>query len=156
MKKIIPILVLSLFLLQPAGMAYGAESPECLHIKNLFVDNAKQVDNVCKVEISRKNLNVSLEGEKVSPEMLELAFGANFERVGNTSVVTGEFALFPKEVNPVIDAFRKGDIEISALHNHWFEQPEVLYLHFQGSGDPKSLAETVKSAIDAATQQSAS
>lgn len=148
-KKVILILVLSLFLLRPVDMVYGAEHPECLLMEDLFTVKVREVNKVCKVEIPRKKLKVTLEGLKVSPEMLELAFGANFETVGNTSVVTGEFALLPKEVNPVIDALRKGDLEISALHNHWFEQPEVLYLHFQGTGDPESLAKTVKSAIDA-------
>ncbi len=148
-----PILILSLSLLCCADKTYGAGNPECLLFENVFGDNVKQMDKVCKVEISRKNPGFSLEGVKVSPELLEFSFGANFERVGNTTVVTGEFALFPQEANPVIDALRKGGIQITALHNHWFEQPMVLYLHFQGKGDPESLAQTVKSAIDVAQQK---
>lgn len=153
LKKIMPILILSLFLLCPANITYGAKKPECLMIENLFADNVKQVDKVCKVEVSRENFNISLEGVKVSPEMLELSFGANFERVGNTTLVAGEFALLPQEVNPVIDALRKGGIQITAIHNHWFEQPMVMYLHFQGKGETKSLAQTVKSAMDVTKQQ---
>ncbi|MEH7385910.1 DUF1259 domain-containing protein [Bacillus sp. JJ1521] len=147
MKGIIPILALSLFFLYPADK-YEAEQNECLLFENYFADHVKQMDNVCKVEVTRKNLNVSLEGVKLPPEMLGLSLNANYKRTGNTTIVLGEFALLPSEVNPVIDSLRKGGLQISAIHNHWFEQPMILYLHFQGKGDPESLAQTVKSAIE--------
>ncbi|MEH7378944.1 DUF1259 domain-containing protein [Bacillus sp. JJ1533] len=153
MKKIFSILMLGLFLISPANKSYGVTDNQCLLFKNLFGDHVKQMDKVCKVEISRKNLNVSIEGAKLSPEMMGLSLTANFERTGDATIVLGEFALLPQEVNPVIDALRKGDIQISAVHNHWFERPQVLYLHFQSKGDPESLAQTVKSAIEVAQQK---
>ncbi|MFS0820313.1 DUF1259 domain-containing protein [Bacillus sp. 1P02SD] len=153
MKTIIPIFVLCLSLWYPVDTTYGAGDSECRLFENLFADHVKQTSKICKVEVSRKDLNVTLEGVKVSPEMAGLSLNADFERNGNTTIVLGEFALLPQEVNPVIDALRKGDIQISALHNHWFEQPMVLYLHFQGKGNPETLAQTVKSAIDVVQQK---
>ncbi|MFC7439591.1 DUF1259 domain-containing protein [Laceyella putida] len=64
--------------------------------------------------------------------------------------MTGEFSLLEREVTPVLDMFRKGNIEISAIHNHWInEKPRIIYLHFQGIGNMKNLAQTVKAAIQA-------
>lgn len=153
LKTIIPILVLCLSLWYPVDTTYGAGDSECRLFENLFADHVKQTGKICKVEVGRKNLNVSIEGEKVSPELAGLSLNADFESTQNTTIVLGEFALLPQEVNPVIDALRKGDIQISALHNHWFEKPMVLYLHFQGKGDPETLAQTVKSAIDVVQQK---
>ncbi|WJH33684.1 DUF1259 domain-containing protein [Paenibacillus sp. CC-CFT747] len=90
-----------------------------------------------------------LEGVPVSPELIELGFEANFEKKDSQTVVTGEFALLGEEVNPVVDALRKGGIEITAIHNHLIgEQPRILYLHFQGIGDRMALAKTVRLAIE--------
>ncbi|MBN2909508.1 DUF1259 domain-containing protein [Polycladomyces sp. WAk] len=39
---------------------------------------------------------------------------------------------------------------MSAIHNHWIhEKPRIIYLHFQGIGNMRDLARTVKAAIQA-------
>lgn len=73
---------------------------------------------------------------------------ANFEKVGNQTIVMGEFALLEDEVNPVISELRKGKIEVSTLHNHMLgENPRIHYVHFQGTGKLDQLAQTVETAI---------
>ncbi|MGA9227376.1 MAG: DUF1259 domain-containing protein [Mesobacillus sp.] len=48
-------------------------------------------------------------------------------------LVIGEFALPQEEVNPVIDELRKGNIDISAFHNHMlFEEPRTCTCTFKG------------------------
>jgi len=101
------------------------------------------------VEIAR-NIPITYKGIKLSPETMELEFIATFEQTNGKTVVMGEFSLLESEVTPVLDTFRKGNIEISAIHNHWIhEKPRIIYLHFQGIGNMRDLARTVKAAIQA-------
>ncbi|RED41206.1 DUF1259 domain-containing protein [Paenibacillus sp. VMFN-D1] len=141
----------------PAGAASAKPADVCKIEKSLFKSNVQQEGNVCNVHIKRSDLKVSLMGRHLSPELMDLALGATFEHTdpqGAKGVVTGEFALLEDEVNPVIDALRKGKINISAVHNHWMQQePEVLYLHFQAEGDLASLSHTVYHAMEAVKHQ---
>ncbi|WP_179281012.1 DUF1259 domain-containing protein [Paenibacillus sp. XY044] len=143
----------------PAGAVSAKPADVCKIEKSLFKSNVQQEGNVCNVHIKRSDLNVSLMGRPLSPELMDLALGATFEHTdpkGANGAVTGEFALLEDEVNPVIDALRKGKINISAVHNHWMEQePDVLYLHFQAEGDLASLGHTVYHAMEAAKHPAA-
>ncbi|MED5018576.1 DUF1259 domain-containing protein [Paenibacillus chibensis] len=152
MKKLVSFLMIFCLLLGPANLTRGAESPNCRQLENIFKTGVKQEDGICRLEFIRKNIPVSNLGIQLLPETIELAFGANFQQAGNQSVVIGEFALLVPEVNRVIDALRKGNIEVSAVHNHMIgENPQIIYLHFQGRGDTEALAATVKAAIGAAS-----
>ncbi len=151
MKRVIVlILSITLFIL-PSGVSSAKSSAaDCKPIQQVF-DNVKLDEGVCKVTIERDGLSVSYKGHKMSPEMMELEFSANFQKVGLQTVVMGEFALLQGEVSPVVDALRKGGFDVSAIHNHWMhEDPRIMYLHFQGTGDAKKLAQTVKYAISRA------
>jgi hypothetical protein len=150
MKRILFLMISVLFFILPPNFSSAnANSPaaDCKPVQQVF--NKVSNDNgVCKVEVVRKELSVSYKGDKMSPEMMELAFSANFEKVGLQTVVMGEFALRQEEVNTVIDALRQGGLNVSALHNHMlFEDPRILFIHFQGKGDPVKLAQAVKYAI---------
>ena len=64
-------------------------------------------------------------------------------------MVMGDTVMLGSEVNPVIDALRAGGIEVVALHNHMLgEQPQIMFMHYQGEGDADALARTVRRAID--------
>ncbi|MDR9857916.1 DUF1259 domain-containing protein [Paenibacillus sp. VCA1] len=150
MKKIVWFMAVSFLLLVPSGAVLGAETQDCQVFNKVFNTELKHENGVCKLGITRKNIKVSNLGVPLSPEEIEFSFGANFEKVGDKTAVIGEFALLGNEVNPVIDALRKGNINISALHNHLIgEEPRILFLHFQALGDAESLARTVKEAINA-------
>ncbi|GIO29187.1 MULTISPECIES: DUF1259 domain-containing protein [Paenibacillus] len=150
MKKIVWFMAVSFLLLVPSGTVLGSETQDCQVFNKVFNTELKHENGVCKLGITRKNIKVSNLGVPLSPEEIEFSFGANFEKVGDKTAVIGEFALLGNEVNPVIDALRKGNINISALHNHLIgEEPRILFLHFQALGDAESLARTVKEAINA-------
>ncbi|MDN4593238.1 DUF1259 domain-containing protein [Polycladomyces subterraneus] len=148
MKKIFIILI-SCFLIVslPMHLVYGNEKTGCKVLEQIFGTKAKAEKGVCKVEIPR-NIPITFRGIKLSPETMELEFIATFEQTNGKTVVTGEFSLLESEVTPVLDTLRKGNLEISAIHNHWiYEKPRIIYLHFQGVGDMRNLAQTVKAAI---------
>lgn len=153
MKKL-AVISLLLMISLPLTQAYANQTSDCKPLKRIFGNHVKAENTVCRLEIERKNLNVSHMGMKQSPEMMELSLMANFENVDNRTAIMGEFALLEQEVNSVIDALRKGGIEVSALHNHMMgENPRILYLHFQGMGDVVHLAETVKFAINKTSER---
>jgi hypothetical protein len=91
---------------------------DCNSLERIFNTEVEEKNGNCTVEIQRKNLDVVHMGKKQSPETMELVFHFTFEKVDSKTAVMGEFAMLEEEVNPVIDAFRKGRMDISAVHNH--------------------------------------
>ncbi|MGN7356544.1 DUF1259 domain-containing protein [Paenibacillus sp. SAF-054] len=155
MRKTVFLLWIFGLLLMPAGVTHGdgVSSNVCKPLVKIFKKDVKEESGICKVEIMRKNIPVTNLGVAMLPETIELGFGANFQKAGDRTVVIGEFALLGNEVNRVIDVLRKGNIEISAVHNHQIgEKPPIIYMHFQGIGSMDALGMTVQEAIKAAEQ----
>ncbi|PLR92565.1 DUF1259 domain-containing protein [Bacillus sp. T33-2] len=148
MKKIMIIGILIVgFAFPPKGTLANQET-NCKVLEQIFATDVEAENGVCKLEITRENLHVTHMGKKLSPETMELVFHISFENVDGQTAVIGEMALLENEINPVIDEFRKGNIDVSAIHNHMIhEQPRIMYLHFQGTGDLTQQAHTIKNAI---------
>jgi len=106
-------------------------------------------DGVYKVTFPRSDLKVAMHGVPV-PAGMGLASWAAFTRMPDGKyMVMGDTVMLGAEVNPVIDALRAGGIEIVALHNHMLgEQPQVMFMHYQGEGAAEALARTIRRAID--------
>ncbi len=105
---------------------------------------AEQPGGVEKFSFPRSDLAVEVDGVRIKPA-LALGSWAAF----NGSMVMGDLVLTENEVNEVISALQAGGIEQSAVHNHLLhESPRVVYMHFEGHGDPAALAKTLRSALD--------
>ncbi|MGH9804387.1 MAG: DUF1259 domain-containing protein [Candidatus Acidiferrales bacterium] len=106
-------------------------------------------DGVYKVTFPRNELHVTMHGAPV-PVGMGLASWAAFMRLPEgKAMVMGDTVMLASEVNPVIDELRKGGIEIVALHNHMLgEQPQVMFMHYQGVGEPEALARIIRRALD--------
>ena len=85
----------------------------------------------------------------VSPAMGG-ANGINFQPTGNgKAAITGDFLVTGNEVNPLIQALRQGDIEVTAIHSHMLdEQPRMFFIHFWANDDALKLARGVRAALD--------
>jgi hypothetical protein len=104
--------------------------------------------DVYKVSFPRVDLTVTLDGVAIKPALALGSWAAFKERGGGHAMAMGDLVLLESEVNPVIDALRRGGIEQSALHNHLIgESPHVMYLHFSGHGDAAALARTLHDAL---------
>ena len=137
------------FALFLAGAVQAQGNVDCDKLGKMFNTSVKSKNGVCKVEIDRKSIKPTNMGKKLSPEMMELGFEMNFEQKDGQTAVIGELALLQEEVNPVLDELRKGKLEVTALHNHMmFEEPRIMYVHFQGLGDMEQQAKTIQAAID--------
>lgn len=106
-------------------------------------------DGVYKVTFPRSDLQVTMHGAAL-PVGMGLASWAAFTRLPDgTALVMGDTVMLGTEVNPVIDALRASGIEIVALHNHMIgEQPQLLFMHYQGHGEAEALARTIRRALE--------
>jgi hypothetical protein len=64
-------------------------------------------------------------------------------------MVMGDMVLFEDEVNPVMSVALDSDLEVTALHNHFFfDEPKVYFMHIGGEGAVDKLAEGVRAIFD--------
>jgi uncharacterized protein DUF1259 len=64
------------------------------------------------------------------------------------AVVDGDFAMLEGEVQGVLKALRRANINIVAIHNHMIgESPRYVFLHYWGVGPAEELAKGLKAAL---------
>ena len=74
---------------------------------------------------------------------------ATFAGSPDAAVVDGDFAMLETELQGVLKALRKADINIVAIHHHMAgETPRYLFLHYWGRGSVESLTRGLKAALD--------
>lgn len=74
---------------------------------------------------------------------------AAFAGTDNKAVVDGDFAMHENELQNVLRAMRRANINIVAIHQHMtMETPRILFLHYWGVGPADKLAQGVKSALN--------
>lgn len=104
---------------------------------------AVQPDGVYKAAFPRTDLTVRVDGVTLRPALALGSWVAFHE-----SMMMGDLVLLEGEVDGVIDALHAGGVEVTALHNHLLrESPRIMYLHFDGHGDPVALAKTLHAAL---------
>jgi hypothetical protein len=78
---------------------------------------------------------------------------AAFTSHGNDVMVMGDLTLAEDEVNPVMSVALENDLEVTALHNHFFfDSPKIMFMHIGGTGDLEQLAGAVRKAVDKVRQ----
>ncbi|PPJ39781.1 peptidase M23 [Nocardia nova] len=75
----------------------------------------------------------------------------NFQPTGDgKAAINGDFVLTAAEVNPVIQALRRGGINIIEVHNHSLtDNPRLFYLHYWAVDSAVTLAHGLRAALDA-------
>ncbi|MEJ7708371.1 MAG: DUF1259 domain-containing protein [Pyrinomonadaceae bacterium] len=62
--------------------------------------------------------------------------------------IAGDVAMLEPEVNPVIRALRRNNLEVVALHHHMLgESPRIIFLHYYGRGPAATLAQGFRAAL---------
>jgi hypothetical protein len=104
--------------------------------------------DVHKFSWPRTDLKVSIAGVAIEPALALGSWGAFQKMEGGQAEVMGDLVLLGPEVAPVLRALEAGGFEILAVHNHLIgESPRVMYVHYQGKGEPAALAQTLKDAL---------
>jgi hypothetical protein len=103
---------------------------------------------VARFNMPRKDLHVTIGDTEVKPG-LGLGAWAAFYRVGDgDAMIMGDLVLTDDEVAPVLKALQDGNVEVTAIHNHFIgESPKITYVHMGGHGDPVKLAQAIKRAV---------
>jgi hypothetical protein len=100
---------------------------------------------VYKVTIGR---TASMHGHTVESTMGVNTWAA-FSGTDDHAVVDGDFAMLESELQPVLKALRRADIQIVAIHQHMTgETPRIMFLHYWGIGRAEDLARGVRGALD--------
>ena len=89
--------------------------------------------------------------EKVDlPPAMGIATAINFQSTGaGKAVVTGDFVLLGREVNPVIWTLSENGIEVTAIHSHMIgEEPRLFFMHFWANDDVGKLARGLRAALE--------
>jgi hypothetical protein len=106
-------------------------------------------DGVVRIGWARNEVSVRVDGMALKP-FAGLGSWAAFTATEHGAMVMGDTVVFQDEVTPAMDAAFAGDLEVSALHNHFFyDEPKVFFMHIGGAGDPEKLAQAVKGVWDA-------
>lgn len=96
--------------------------------------------------------------EKIRQEKMDIPPGMgiatviNFQSTGaGKAVVTGDFVLLGREVNPVIWSLSENGIEVTAIHSHMIgEEPRLFFMHFWANDDVGKLARGLRAALERA------
>jgi hypothetical protein len=84
-------------------------------------------------------------GTAVGEAITWATFGGNLQ----AAVVDGDFAIPEDELQDVLQALRRANINIGELHNHMKqEEPRIVFLHFWAKGPAEGLARSLKSVLD--------
>jgi uncharacterized protein DUF1259 len=101
---------------------------------------------VYRVSFPRTDLRVTVDGRPNKPGFA-LGGWAAFARTGDAAVVDGDLVLLPQGINAVVSVLQANGLEITTLHNHLLETPQVMYLHFFATGDAVALARGLRTAL---------
>lgn len=117
-------------------------------VEQTFQRKGEVKDGVYRLVTPRTDLTVTMDGRDVATgAFLESDF--RFWRCPcGKLLVNGQFVLADYESNDVVNELQKGHlhvVSIGPLLLH--EQPRLLLVRFQGEGDAKSVASTLRSAL---------
>nr|WP_232463441.1 DUF1259 domain-containing protein [Tumebacillus avium] len=113
------------------------------------------INGVCTATRTRSNIRARVLGRRARSFMfLPQAF--SFENIGRDgkALCLGETVILQEEINPFISKLRKHGIIVTAFHNHWlFDQPRLMYVHFESKDRPLAFARKVKDALSVLTNR---
>ncbi|MEH7121378.1 DUF1259 domain-containing protein [Neobacillus vireti] len=131
------------------GNVEGINMTTCQELADIIGGMVITSTPACVVQRLR-NINASILGRRTrSP--LALPFALSFENNRNGRTLNlGESVVLQKEINPLLSALRRRGIIVTAVHNHWlFDNPRLMYMHWENVGDPFEFA---RNSIEAARE----
>ncbi|MBI3598410.1 MAG: DUF1259 domain-containing protein [Nitrospirae bacterium] len=104
---------------------------------------------VFKVTHPRSDVKVSVDGWQIPPFMGLTSWVGFQKNPKGGMMVMGDFVLFQDEVNPAMTVALENDLDVTALHNHFFyDEPKVYFMHIVREGNPENLALAIRKILD--------
>lgn len=101
-----------------------------------------------KYTIGRDDLTITAMGAELTAA-IGLNSWASFTGSMDKAYIAGDIAMQEHEVNDVVKSLRSNNIEVVALHNHMLgDKPRIIFLHYLGSGQAATLAQSFRIALD--------
>jgi hypothetical protein len=101
-----------------------------------------------KYTIGRDDVQITAMGAEMTAA-IGLNSWASFAGKQDAAHIAGDIAMMEGEVNNVIKALRKNNLEVVALHHHMLgDQPRTVFLHYYGRGPATELAKGFRAALD--------
>ncbi|MBM7653294.1 DUF1259 domain-containing protein [Neobacillus cucumis] len=122
------------------GNVAGVSCSKCQKLADIIGGMVITSTPVCVVQRLR-NIDATILGRRtLSP--LALPFALSFENKQNGKTLNlGETVILQEEINPFLSALRKRGLIVTAVHNHWlFDEPRLMYMHWENVGDPVEFA----------------
>jgi biotin operon repressor len=131
------------------SVAVGADNDWMRRVgETLGKPGAEMPGGVYRVGLPRTDLHVTADGVEVKPGFALGGWLAFKETGEHDGVVMGDLVLLDAEINPVMKKLVEDGIEITAVHNHLLgAQPNTMYMHILGHGEPAKLAGALHEAL---------
>ncbi len=138
-----------------AATSYGEQNgPEITAGKldaaklNSIIGHKGDVDGpVYKVTVGRSDLNVKEMGATINSRMGLNSWAAIFGS-DDRAAIAGDIAMQEDEVNGVLKTLRSNRLDVVAVHHHMIGvRPEIIFLHYWGTGPAATLAEGFMAAL---------
>lgn len=114
-------------------------------LKGSYNENEK----VFKASFPRDDIKISIDNLQLDPFMGLTSWTAFTPLDENNFMIMGDLVLFQDEVNLVMSSLLNSNIDVTALHNHFFyDTPKVYFMHIRGKGSLENLAGGVKKALE--------
>ncbi|WMJ81652.1 DUF1259 domain-containing protein [Clostridium sp. MB40-C1] len=122
----------------------------CNEFAEILGANILTSTNKLCVVTFRRNISATILGRLTrSPLALSALFSFENMDIQGRTLNLGETVILEEEINPFISKLRDNGILVTALHNHWlFEQPRLMYIHFESIDAPLSFARKVADALN--------
>jgi len=109
-------------------------------------------EGVAKISIPHTDLKVTINDYTLSPFQGLTTWVAykKGKKKGIEVMIMGDIVLLEHEVDSALGAAFDGNIEVTALHNHFLhDQPKIYFMHINAEGLTATIASNVKHIIDA-------
>ncbi|WP_394233655.1 DUF1259 domain-containing protein [Niallia oryzisoli] len=117
----------------------GLNRSTCRKLADIIGGDVITSDPVCVVQRLR-DIDAKILGRRTQSP-LALPFALSFENHSRNTLNLGETVILQKEINPFLTELRKRGLIVTAVHNHWlFDEPRLMYMHWENTGDPFDFA----------------
>ena len=146
----LPVLLLTFFFgISANGQPTSSFPPlDTAAIAQIMGRNGTANGGEYKITVPQNDLSILVDGFKIIPAM-GLGTWVAFTPATGGAMIMGDLVLTETDLKPVQQEVIRQGLTITAIHNHFVRNhPNVLYMHIDGMGDTKAMAQKAKAVLD--------